>query len=443
MAHITNDRNAIILSKAWAISGILSLTLVMSFAVLACQQFLNTPRTQQTNSYEPDIKVRLERNLTRADLGGTGYIRVSATNSTPPLLLKLPLTIRLAEDAVVLESVDGTIRRFPSDPSSRKVCVLTPSDSSAVSLGEFHSHWPLEVFVLTRKGKRSMDIVERLPLESYLPGVLSKELYPSWSAVTFRAQAIAARSYALHEMQRREHNGSHFHVERTTQDQAYVGKTDQKIAHRAVEDTRGVVLTYNNHFLRAYYSSTCGGRAGSARHTWPTTVGYGFNLDAPLQAVKRRCPDEASPRYRWTRDRNAQQYTIRLASYAKTQGLRLKQIKSLANIEPSRWNVAGRPASYSITDEQGRVYSLTAEQLRLASNFNQNDSLPTITQKTRVLSGDLEITLDGSSIHFAGRGFGHGVGMCQFGAQGLSLEGYTPTQILQHYYPGAAIERAY
>ena len=119
------------------------------------------------------------------------------------------------------------------------------------------------------------------------------------------------------------------------------------------------------------------------------------------------------------------------------------RLHAVTAIQVARWNAAGRPASYTITDVRDRVYTLSAESLRVASNFNQNDSFPTIVQKTRVLSGDIDVQLDGSTVNVPGRGFGHGVGLCQYGAQGLSREGFKPSQILQQYYPGAAIERAY
>ncbi|MFG0257617.1 MAG: SpoIID/LytB domain-containing protein [Phycisphaerales bacterium JB043] len=437
MTRISAQRNRLV-----SLVGIASLAVVMSLAFVACQQLLVAQPEQSLVVYEPQIKVRLEQGIGRAELKGDGYVRVDSDN-TSTYLLPLPVQIRMGEDAIYLEGEDATVRRVAIDNATLVACVLTPDPDRPIDINEVRCVWPIEVVVTTQDAKRTMDLVERVPLESYLPGVLAHELYPSWSPVAFRAQAIAARSYALHEMQRRDRLNAHFHVERTTQDQAYGGQTDNQRAIEAVRDTRAVVLTYNNHLLRTYYSSTCGGRAGSARHTWPTTVGFGFNLDAPIQAHQRRCPCEASPRYRWTRTRDARRYARRLASFGASRGLRIKSLGSIESIEPTRWNIDGRPSLFTIKDTSGSVYSLSPENLRLASNFNQNSSLPTITQKERVLSGDIVVTRDGSSVHIEGRGFGHGVGMCQFGAQGLALEGYTPSQILTHYYPGAVLERAY
>ncbi|MHC4975117.1 MAG: SpoIID/LytB domain-containing protein [Planctomycetota bacterium] len=428
---------------ALTLVGIASLAALMTLAVVACQELLVAPTHETHAPYEPEIKVRLEQNLASATLEGQGLVRVGTSSQAGTYALRLPVEIRIAEDAIHVQGSDATMRRFEVSNSTTLACVVTPDPSSPLEVGDVLCAWPLEVVISTLDGARTFDLIERVPLESYLPGVLAQELYPSWSPIAYRAQAIAARSYALHEMQRRDRLASHYHVERTTRDQAYAGQTDNQTALDAVRDTRGVVLTFNDHILRAYYSSTCGGRAGSARHTWPTTVGYAFNLDVPLQAHLRDCPCETSPRYRWTIERDASAFARRLSAYGKSRSQRIARITAIESIQVARRNVAGRPASYTIRATNGEVYSLPAEDFRVASNYPRDSSLPEVTSKTRILSGDLEVTTDSSTIHFEGRGFGHGVGLCQFGTQALALEGQTPSWILAHYYPGAIIERAY
>src|SRR5204862_447588 len=121
----------------------------------------------------------------------------------------------------------------------------------------------------------------------------------------FQVQAVCARTYALHERARAARLGRDFDLEASTYDQAYNGGAPLPVALQAVADTRGVVITWQGHILRAYYSSTCGGRTASAKDIWPTGPGYEFNLDAPIQAQHRESACEASPRYRWdaVRDR--------------------------------------------------------------------------------------------------------------------------------------------
>src|SRR5207248_1928652 len=99
----------------------------------------------------------------------------------------------------------------------------------------------------------------------------------------YEAQAVAARSYALHERERASALGLAFDVESSDKDQVYGGASASGPVREAVASTRGVVLMDGEKLLRAYFSSTCGGRAASARDTWPIGPGYEFNLAAPLQ----------------------------------------------------------------------------------------------------------------------------------------------------------------
>lgn len=290
-------------------------------------------------------------------------------------------------------------------------------------------------------GAVTFDVIEHVDIEEYLPGVLTRELYPNWSATAYEAQAIAARSYALHERERRIAAGSHFDVESTTQDQAYGGAGASEKAHAAVRATRGVVLMHQGAILRAYYSSTCGGRPGSARDTWPIGRGFEFNLAAPIQATPRECPCEFSPRYRWTVTREIDRAVARIRAYGASQGMAIRDVGSIKSITPIRHNAAQRPAMHQITDRAGATWRLSAESLRLALNHSGDSGLGRPDKELTVWSGDIEITVEGDTLRIDGRGFGHGVGMCQFGAEGMARQGRTAHEILMHSYPGAEIRR--
>jgi len=281
-----------------------------------------------------------------------------------------------------------------------------------------------------------------VPIEDYLPGVVAKGLIAGWSLEAFRAQAIAARSYALHERQRRTAIGSHFDVESTTQDQAYAGATGSTRAHEAVRSTRGLVLTWRGALLRSYYSSTTGGRAASARDTWPTGRGFEFNLAAPIQASPRDDADRFSPLFRWTVERQTENLVRRFRAFGRAQNMAIRDIASLSSIRVIERNDYGRPTRYSIADSGGSTWTLSAESIRLACNFT-TPGTPTVTRQLRVNSGDFEARVEGDRVVFDGRGFGHGVGMSQYGAEGKARQGVKATEILAYYYPGAVIDRAY
>lgn len=290
----------------------------------------------------------------------------------------------------------------------------------------------------------AFDVVEHVPLETYLPGVVSKELLPNWSLNAFKAQAIAARSYALHERERSLGSGEAFDLESSQLDQVYGGAVEHAVALRAVRETRGVALMTEGRVLRAYYSSTCGGRPSAARHVWPTTKGFEFNLDAPIQGSQgSETACGFSPRYRWTTTRTREDLTRRLAAFGRDQGLAVRGLTSLARVAPDMVTPEGRPLTYKIFETDGRWYPLSAEQLRTACNWSGSSGQPPVNAQTRVYSGDIEVALEGTNFKISGRGFGHGVGLCQYGAEGMSRAGASHMQIVQHYYPGSEIVTLY
>jgi stage II sporulation protein D len=133
---------------------------------------------------------------------------------------------------------------------------------------------------------------------------------------------------------------------------------------------------------------------------------------------------------------------MRIARWGELNGHPIRRIDGLRAIDVAGRNAAGRPNRYRVTDSKNQRYELSAEQLRLALNTNRS-GLPTITMKERALSGDLDVTVAGGRVVLKGRGFGHGVGMCQFGAEGYAKQGFPAEEILRRYYPGSTLERAY
>lgn len=417
-----------------------------------------SPASQRPASYsearvegEPDMRVRIGERVERVEIAGPreAAVRVEMSDAGS-ITLRTPLVVTAADDMWQVRDASGVTHQFPR---------ITHKPVDAIAF-DFVTDAPGTMFSVDAKvlpgvvrlsGRRDVspgvfDVLEYVPLESYLPGVISKELYSDWKLETYKAQAIAARSYALQERGRRMALGVSFDVESNETDQAYGGRTDHAIAHRAVKETAGVVMTFEGRILRAYYCSTVGGRAASARDTWPITKGFEFNLDAPIQASPRDDADSASPLYRWTVTRDRKELVQRFREYGRTANSAVRNIDSIAKIEVFERNEFQRPRSFKIYQDDGRWYKLNAEEIRLACNQPVKGT-PTITKATRVSSGDFEVrrekTSAGDMLVFEGRGFGHGVGLSQYGAEGLAKRGKSARDILMHYYPGATIERAY
>ncbi|MFU8827911.1 MAG: SpoIID/LytB domain-containing protein [Phycisphaerales bacterium] len=413
---------------------------------------------------EPLIRVRIVRGEPVVLISGSESIRVTPprrprirvvgggideTMDAGTQILQGPITVTLGVEAWRIADGRGHTRRLPRSTGDviDDALRITSVDGSMLEVDGARLPGTLWLHGRTTGtgGAQAgvIDVVEHLPIEMYLPGVIAKELYPNWGLETFKAQAIAARSYALHERQRRIAVGSHFDVESTTQDQVYGGATTNPTALRAVEQTYGTVLTWQGHLLRAYYSSTTGGRAASARDTWPITRGFEYNLMPPIQASPRDDIDSFSPLFTWTVERDIEELSTRIRTFAETRSMGLRTLQQVAKIEPVARNEFDRPQRYRITEQGGRWWELSAEDTRLAMNHAGTSGLAAPTRDQRINSGDFTTRREGNKLIFEGRGFGHGVGMSQFGAEGMARRGIPAEEILMHYYPGAQLTKWY
>jgi len=416
-----------------------ALTTTLASTLVSCQSGppkLEPLITDAALGPEPDIRVRLERAATSVTVSGpTAIAVVGIDDDGRPVRFSTPVRFSIVGDAVVA-SASGLTRSF-SGPVR-----VTAAGGGMLRVGDTVSPGDFLIYPRSSVAPDAMDVVAELPMEAYLPGVLAKELYQSWPLEAFEAQAVAARSYALHERSRARAKGRWFDVESTTLDQAYLGATEHARSHDAVLATRGQTLMHKGVILRSYYSSTCGGRPASAADQWPTEGSHRFNLAAPIQASFRTDHCQDSPAYRWERTRSARELSNRIRAWGKSHGHAVKSIGTLDRVEVREKNELGRPTSYLLTDRRGDTFTIQADSLRMACNSDAPGE-PPVTRETRVRSGDLSIRVNGNRVTINGRGFGHGVGMCQFGTAALAREGWTHREILTHYYPGARIERLY
>ncbi len=423
---------------------------------------------------EPDIRVRVAAASNTLKLSvtfGSGLYAAPAGSNRPPARLATPVTVTLTASEWELKDSTGLIGRFPR---------ATPLEISAVegSVGGFgrlaggkakgaesrgDAESPVRatnlrdpaillsgkqyggVFKLTPRGKApvgTFDTIESVGLEDYLEGVISAELYASWPQGAFDAQAVAARSYALHERARARAAGAAFDVEATVNSQVYNGASQLPQAEAAVRRTLGVVLTWAGQVLRAYFSSTSGGRPASARDVWPTGIGFDYNLAGPLQAQSREELGRTAKYFRWTAYRTRYELLARFRAWGEGNKHPIRSLKYIELITVETRNSVGRPSRYKVLQPGGVGYSLTAEEMRRACN-EAAESMPAITGDTLVRSGDLEFKPNGDVFSISGRGYGHGVGLCQWSAKELAERGEDWRKIVVKFYPGAKLEKGY
>lgn len=302
------------------------------------------------------------------------------------------------------------------------------------------SVWPGRLRLVA--GRDLVHVVAVVPMETYIPGVLARELFAGWRAATFEAQAIAARSFATFQVLDRRDRP--WHLESDQRSQVFGGRTTLTAAVDAGRATAGLILTYAGGVLPAYYSSTCGGVGMPAR----LAIGpAAINAVPPLEGHGLDCCRSA-PRYRWTATRTLERVREQIRGVGAAEGdAALASIGRLRSITVAGRTDGGRPTRYriehGITDGGGAeaigTVEIDAERLR---RMLRSRRLP---GEDPVHSGFLEPTVDAARgiVHFVGRGFGHGAGLCQYGAEALAERGLPAGLIVAAYYPGADLTRAW
>jgi len=273
-----------------------------------------------------------------------------------------------------------------------------------------------EIAVLMRSG----DVVF-LPIEEFLVGVVAAEMPASFEEEALKAQVIAARTYVLncaappqgkgtrHEdalvCSSASHCQGYLDLEQMSinwgaNTNVYLGKI-----RRAVAETAGLVLTYDGKLIDALYHSTCGGKTERAADYWTANEPY-------LQSVTCLW-DTDSPRYHTST-------VMTLAQAAEKLGVKTGDLPGM--------KLSGLTAG-------GRARSLTVGQKTL--------SCKEVREKLGLYSANFTWEISGQNITWFCSGFGHGVGLCQYGANGMAKQGFSAAQILTHYYNGVKIERSY
>lgn len=264
---------------------------------------------------------------------------------------------------------------------------------------------------IVKKENLKLMVINKVPLEEYLYGVLYNEVSHRWPIESIKAQAITARTFALY--QARQNKLQDYDLTNDIYSQVYSGATSERWATtRAVKLTAGKVLTCNGDIFPAYYHATCAGNTEDASNLW--------KIDLPcLKGVE--CPYcKESPHYRWNKSIPAEYLEKKLAD----GGYKLGHIKKIDVLSRNR---SGRVDKLDIKDESGISYVLTAKDFRHI--IGPND----------IRSTNFEPSVSGDKIVLKGMGWGHGVGMCQWGAKGQSDKGRKCEEILEFYYPGAKI----
>jgi stage II sporulation protein D len=282
---------------------------------------------------------------------------------------------------------------------------IEPESRATISLNGKRLRGTLEI---VRQSDLTLLVVNHVSLEDYLRGVLSKEAPDYWPKEALKAIAIAARTYAVYQRFLRE--GVDYDVTGDVMSQDYGGKTAEKASTtRAVKATEGWIMMYNGQLFPAFYHSTCGGMTEHAR------VMGRFNLE-PLRGGVACSLCAASPFFKW--QRRLTKADVNWALRNSPHG----SIGPIRKMDVTKRTASARAEEIAIDGRQ-RLLRLSGYDFRSLFGFD------------RIRSPMFSITQMGDAFILEGRGWGHGVGMCQWGAAELARRGFSAAEILAFYYP--------
>ncbi|MDH2909383.1 MAG: SpoIID/LytB domain-containing protein [Candidatus Eremiobacteraeota bacterium] len=262
-------------------------------------------------------------------------------------------------------------------------------------------------------------VVNEVDFDEYLASVVPSEMSASWPAAALEAQAICSRGFIL----ARSNPNRPYDVVPSELAQVYRGvESEEPASTAAVRATSGMVLRYANGFAQIEYSSCCGGYSESSADAWGA---------APIPyLVAHPCPYcTASPEYRWRAKLGA-------ADLSEGAGQLAPQIGVLEEVTFLDFDRSGRARSVALSGV-ANVARISASQFRIDVGARKLPSLLVRRQKNLLAPG----TQAFAGLHIEGRGLGHGVGLCQWGARGYALAKGSAEEILSFYFVGTSIGR--
>ncbi len=281
-------------------------------------------------------------------------------------------------------------------------------------------------------------VVNRLPMDDYLRGVVPLEIGGNRTAAEFAAvqsQAVAARTYAYKHV----NDTRAFDMYSTVQDQVYGGVDAEKPqTDSAIMTTADVVVLYNGQPITTPYHSTCGGSTAGVSEVW-----YDQPDQPYLRPVSDRVPGtdhfycDSSPRFSWTQSFDGAGLRAVMEKYLSVYTKAPKSgVGRITDIREQGRTPSGRLAALSVQTDSGS-YTLRGNDIRFVLRDPKGVILNStyFAFTTEINSGEV------SRLNINGRGYGHGIGMCQWGAIGRARAGQNYRTILETYYPGTTIGR--
>ena len=429
----------------------------------------------------PVLRVGIFLNQTEINIGGDGAFKIYNLKSNSLVSEECNKIVKLLahDKGIEISGIgvySGPIKIIPV--GNTKVIVI-------VNGQKYRYRGNMEINI--DKEYRKLNIINIIGIEEYLYGVLKKEISPRWPAEALKAQAVAARTFAIFNMNKYIDKG--YNICASTNSQAYGGVNhEDPLTNKAVDETRGMIIAYKGKLINAVYHSDSGGYTEDSENVWGSFLPY-------LRSVKSKFEEKVSPpHYTWTCSIDEKDLTKKL----QKQGYK---VNSVVSIEPVNKSETGRISELAFITDNNEVINMKAnnfrsligadlirstlfsikvigEEINIAKDTEdkkeiedkdeQKESMKEILEQKKdwtikellelmkknkeerekekeVKVSEAEIVKSNTPLTFifSGSGNGHGVGMSQWGAYGMALQGSRYQDILKYYYLGINIIKKY
>jgi len=429
----------------------------------------------------PILRVGIFLNQTETNIGGDGPFKIYNSKSNNLISEEHNKIVKLSPHDKGIEILgkgvySGPIKIIPV--GNTKIIVVFNGQ-------KYRYRGNMEVDIDKEQGK--LNVINIIGIEEYLYGVLKKEISPNWPVEALKAQAVAARTFAIFNMNKYIDKG--YNICASTNSQAYGGVNhEDPLTNKAVDETRGVIMVYKGKPINAVYHSDSGGYTEDSENVWGSFLPY-------LRSVKSKFEEKVSPpHHTWSYSINEKDLTEKL----QKQGYK---INSIVSIEPVKKSETGRINELDFITDNNEVINMKANNFRSligadlirSTLFNikviwkeinivkdtedkkeiedkeeQKESIKEILEQKKdwtikellelmkknkeegeekkeekVLKAEIVKSNTPLTFIFSGSGNGHGVGMSQWGAYGMTLQGSRYQDILKYYYQGVDIIKKY
>jgi stage II sporulation protein D len=373
------------------------------------------------------VRILLMQSTTAAVFYSVGNLEIrSSRHVSPPLRGRVSIHASANKKSSISVEYNSKVHEY-----SLPCTLISPDSYSFIDVNQ-DSYRGSMVIVAETKGRFS--VVNHLEIEDYLRGVVPLEIgkRPEIEIEALKAQAIAARTYTYKRMF--ENYRRSFDLWATVKDQVYGGaNAEYRFTDNAIKMTKDIILTYGDSIINAYYHSTCGGQTATIEQVWDKPqAGYLKSIRDIDSSGKAYC--SISPSFTWQESWTKKQFNSIIANSLSNMYPQKKFNGSVSDVSVNEFLPCGRIKSCTI---KGSHWSLDigGDKVRFVVRRTSENNPILRSANFKVIS------MDSKNVILSGKGYGHGIGMCQMGAIGRAQSGQSFEQILKAYYTGVSLSQ--